>query len=65
MATLSRPVRGRILAGVCAALALRLGWSPLLVRVLWVILSFIPGPLWVAYVVLWVIIPSEGSPKSR
>lgn len=28
-------------------------------RVLWVILSFIPGPLWIAYVLLWVLIPSQ------
>lgn len=59
MASLSRPRHGRVLAGVCAALAARLGWSPLIVRVLWVILSFIPGPLWIAYVLLWVLIPSQ------
>jgi phage shock protein C len=59
MASLYRPRRGRWLAGVCAAIALGLGWSPTLVRVLWIILSFIPGPLWIAYVVLWVIIPTE------
>lgn len=60
MATLIRPRHGRVLAGVCAALAHRLGWSVLLVRVLWVLLSFIPGPLWVIYVALWILIPSEG-----
>ncbi|HEV7956838.1 MAG: PspC family transcriptional regulator [Microbacteriaceae bacterium] len=59
MPTLVRPKRGRILAGVCAAIANRLGWSPTLIRVLWVVLSFIPGPLWVAYVVLWLMIPAE------
>ena len=59
MATLVRPIRGRVLAGVCAALARRLGISVLLVRVLWIILSFIPGPLWIAYVILWVVIPGE------
>ncbi len=65
MATLIRPRRGRVLAGVCAAIANRLGWSTGLVRVLWVILSFIPGPLWVLYVVLWVVIPSEGQGTTR
>lgn len=59
MSNFYRPSRGRVLAGVCAALALRFGWSASLVRVLWIILSFIPGPLWVLYVVLWIAIPSE------
>lgn len=65
MASLLRPLRGRVLAGVCLALANRLGLSVTLVRVLWIVLSFIPGPLWVVYVVLWALIPSEGSPPRR
>jgi len=59
MPTLSRPRRGRLLAGVCAAIAHRLGLPVWLTRVLWILLSFIPGPLWVLYVVLWIVIPSE------
>ena len=59
MSTLLRPRRGRLLAGVCAAIALRLGLPTWLVRVLWILLSFIPGPLWVLYVVFWIVIPSE------
>lgn len=59
MRTLTRPRDRRLLAGVCAAIALRFGWSPVLVRVGWVILSLFPGPLWIAYVVLWIIIPDE------
>lgn len=65
MSTLTRPQRGRLLAGVCAAIANRFGWSTLLVRVLWIVLSFIPGPLWVLYVVLWIMIPNEGQNSSR
>ncbi|MBC7725251.1 MAG: PspC domain-containing protein [Burkholderiaceae bacterium] len=61
----ARPTRGRVLAGVCAAIAAWLGWDRGLVRVLWIVLSFIPGPLWVLYVVLWIVIPSEGSPRAR
>ena len=60
-----RPQQGRILAGVCAAIAARFGWNPTLVRVLWILLSFIPGPLWVLYVLLWILIPAEGSARSR
>ncbi|WP_433930673.1 PspC domain-containing protein [Curtobacterium flaccumfaciens] len=60
MSTLSRPRNGRLLAGVCAGLADRFNLSRTLVRVVWVILSFFPGPLWIAYVVLWFVMPPEG-----
>ncbi|MCS5506358.1 PspC domain-containing protein [Curtobacterium flaccumfaciens] len=60
MSTLSRPRNGRLLAGVCAGLADRFNLSRTLVRVVWVILSFLPGPLWIAYVVLWFVMPPEG-----
>jgi len=59
MATLIRPKKNRLLAGVCAAIANWLGWNVWVVRVLWILLSFIPGPLWVFYVVLWIVIPAE------
>ncbi|QWS33326.1 PspC domain-containing protein [Curtobacterium aetherium] len=58
--TLSRPRSGRLLAGVCAGIADRFGWSRTGVRVLWVVLSLFPGPLWIAYVVLWTIMPTQG-----
>jgi phage shock protein C len=58
--TLHRPRSGRLLAGVCAGIADRFGWSRTAVRVLWVILSLFPGPLWIAYVVLWIVMPTEG-----
>lgn len=59
MSTLSRPRNGRILAGVCAGLADRFGLSRTLVRIGWVVLSLFPGPLWIAYVVLWFVVPAE------
>ncbi|RVX46834.1 phage shock protein C (PspC) family protein [Nonomuraea polychroma] len=49
----------RIIAGVCGGLADKLGWSPTLVRILWLLLSLIPGPLWVVYVIMWILIPEE------
>ncbi len=61
MNTLIRPRTGRLLAGVCAGIADRFGWSRTLVRIAWVILSFFPGPLWIAYVVLWILMPNQGS----
>jgi phage shock protein PspC (stress-responsive transcriptional regulator) len=61
---LRRSRRHRIVAGVCGGLAEWLGWSPLLVRVLFVVvgaLPFLSGIL--VYVVLWLLIPAaDGSP---
>lgn len=47
----------RVLAGVCGGIAARLGISPTAARVAWIVLSLFPGPLWVAYVLLWIVLP--------
>ncbi len=59
IAGLVRPRRGRWIAGVCAALANRFDVSPLLVRALFVVSTIIPGPQFVVYILLWILIPSE------
>lgn len=56
---LSRPRNQRVIAGVCAAIAHRFGWNPNTVRVLTVLSCLLPGPQFVIYLVLWVLIPSE------
>ena len=56
---LSRPRSNRVIAGVCAAIANRFGWNPTTVRVLTVLSCLLPGPQFVIYIVLWVLIPSE------
>lgn len=61
MKSLIRPRNGRVLAGVCAGIADRFGWSRTVFRIVWVILSLFPGPLWIAYVVLWILMPNAGS----
>lgn len=52
----------RILAGVMGGIARRYGWDPMLVRVLFVIVSVLsaafPGIL--VYLILWLLIPEEG-----
>ena len=54
--TLVRPRHGKVIAGVCAALAQRFGLSPFLVRAGFVLFGvFGVGEL--AYIVLWVLIP--------
>jgi phage shock protein C len=59
MAELKRPATGRIIGGVCAAIANRFGWNVTVVRILTVLSVFIPGPQVVAYIVCWIVIPSE------
>lgn len=58
---LERPVRGdgRVIAGVCAALANRFGISTFLVRLIFVILA-ITGAAELAYIILWIVIPKAG-----
>ena len=51
----------RLIAGVCGGIAEWLGWSPTLVRVLFVLVSVLsaafPGIL--VYIVLWVLMPKR------
>ncbi len=57
--TLTRPREGAIIAGVCAGLAERFGMSPFVVRVLFLLSCLLPGPQFVIYLVLWVIMPKR------
>jgi len=57
--TLTRPQHGKVIAGVCAGLAERFGWSPFAVRLAFVLSCLLPGPQFVAYIVLWVIMPKR------
>jgi phage shock protein PspC (stress-responsive transcriptional regulator) len=57
--SLARPRRGRMVAGVCAGLAHRFGMEPTTVRLLFVVSCLLPGPQFLAYVALWVLVPNE------
>jgi phage shock protein PspC (stress-responsive transcriptional regulator) len=59
MARLVRPRRGRWIAGVCAGLAERFGLPPMVVRLAFVLSCALPGPQFVLYIVLWILIPAE------
>ena len=58
-ATLSRPRRGRVIAGVCAGLARRFGLSAGTVRLLFVLSCLLPGPQVLVYLVLWIVMPQD------
>jgi phage shock protein PspC (stress-responsive transcriptional regulator) len=56
---LVRPRNGKMIGGVCAALAHRFGVSAGLVRALFVISIVLPGPQVLLYLGLWIFIPGE------
>jgi phage shock protein PspC (stress-responsive transcriptional regulator) len=56
---LVRPRRGRMIAGVCAALARRFDLKPWQVRLIFVLSCLLPGPQFLLYAALWIILPSE------
>lgn len=57
---LIRPKEGRMVAGVCLAVANYFKFDPSIVRIIWAFL-LIPGgiPGLLPYAVCWIIIPSE------
>ena len=64
MSRLVRPRDNRWIAGVCSGLARRFGMSPNVMRFIFVISCLLPGPQFVAYIVLWVLMPDESSSPS-
>ncbi|WP_022882182.1 PspC domain-containing protein [Gryllotalpicola ginsengisoli] len=59
MTSLERALEGRIVAGVCTALARRFGIRPLTLRVLFLLSCLLPGPQLVAYLAMWIMSPTE------
>ena len=59
MSSLVRPRDNRWIAGVCSGLARRFGLSPNIMRLIFVISCLLPGPQFVLYIVLWVLMPDE------
>lgn len=44
---------------MCAGLARRFGMSPGLMRFLFLLSCLLPGPQFVIYIALWIIVPNE------
>lgn len=64
MSRLVRPRDNRWIAGVCSGLARRFGMSPNVMRLIFVLSCLLPGPQFVAYIVLWVLMPDESNSPS-
>jgi phage shock protein PspC (stress-responsive transcriptional regulator) len=59
MSRLARPTEGRMIGGVCAALAQRFGTSATTMRVIFLLSCLLPGPQFLLYIALWIVLPSE------
>jgi phage shock protein PspC (stress-responsive transcriptional regulator) len=57
--TLTRPRHGKVIAGVCAGLAERFGWSVFVVRLIFLLSIVIPGSQVLVYIVLWILMPQR------
>ncbi|MCW6005308.1 PspC domain-containing protein [Micromonospora sp. CPCC 205371] len=56
---LVRPRDNRMIAGVCAGLARRFGMSAGMMRLIFVLSCLLPGPQFIIYIALWIVMPSE------
>jgi len=56
---LTRDTRHQVIAGVCSGLARRFGLSRTGLRVAFVVSCVLPGPQFIAYLVLWVVMPAD------
>ncbi|MFF1411729.1 PspC domain-containing protein [Streptomyces sp. NPDC058289] len=61
MSALARPRDGRWIGGVCAGLARRFGISTNTMRIIFVVSCLLPGPQFLLYLALWVLLPNEKS----
>jgi phage shock protein PspC (stress-responsive transcriptional regulator) len=56
---LTRDTGNAVIGGVCAGIARRYGLSTRALRVAFVVSCVLPGPQFLAYVLLWVILPAD------
>jgi phage shock protein PspC (stress-responsive transcriptional regulator) len=56
---LRRDTQHKLIGGVCAGIARRYGLSRNGLRIAFVISCVLPGPQFVAYLLLWVLIPAD------
>ncbi|WP_084525112.1 PspC domain-containing protein [Nocardia vaccinii] len=59
MRRLTRSRTDRWIGGVCGGLAEYFGWNATLIRLLFILSCLLPGPQFLIYLVLWVVIPQD------
>ncbi len=57
---LKRKNNGRLLGGVCTGIGIYLNINPWILRMVFLVGNFLPGPGVMTYIVLWVILPHDG-----
>ena len=57
--SLARPTDDRWVAGVCSGLARRFGTTPNTMRLIFVLSCLLPGPQFLIYGALWILVPNE------
>ena len=62
---LYRSTTDRKIAGVCGGLAEYLGMDPTLVRILWFLAMLLAGTGFLAYIIMWIVLPEgEQAPSA-
>ena len=56
---LTRSSSDKWIGGVCGGLAEYFGWNANLIRPLFVLSCLLPGPQFIVYLVLWIVIPKQ------
>lgn len=56
---LTRSRDNRVLGGVCAGLARRVGWKTRTMRIAAIASCILPGPQFLAYLALWIVMPAD------
>lgn len=56
---LYRSKNNRIIAGVCGGIGEYFDIDPTLIRLLWVVLTFLGGSGLIAYIICWIVIPEK------
>ncbi|MCA2200224.1 PspC domain-containing protein [Streptomyces sp. SMS_SU21] len=64
MSSLVRPTDDRMIGGVCAGLARRFGTSAKTMRVVFLASCLLPGPQFLLYLALWILLPSEDKART-
>lgn len=64
MRTLYRSRKNRVIAGVCGGLGEYLDIDPAIIRIVWILLTFLGGMSIVVYLLAWVILPDEKTKKN-
>ncbi len=56
---LRRDSRNKVIGGVCAGIARRYGLSTSGLRLAFVLSCVLPGPQFIAYLLLWLLLPAD------